>query len=234
VSFPLWGRPGAALALRSHFFEFGEWTGQEPGQPAAIRLAHQLEMGKRYTVIATTGGGLYRYQLQDLVEVTGFENQCPLLRFVGRADRGCDLVGEKLREPHVQEVLRRVFAAHQLAPRFALMVPVAADLRGYCLYLQGDDVERMNTRCQWIARDVERGLCENPYYRYAVQLGQLRPLVVRILKVRFEEAWQTYEHTCLARGTKAGDIKSSLLDSWTGWCHQFDALVCDERPSCQV
>jgi hypothetical protein len=60
VSFPLLGYPGAALAVRSHFFEFQELTSAE-----RIRLAHELELGGRYNVIVTTGGGLYRYQLRD-------------------------------------------------------------------------------------------------------------------------------------------------------------------------
>ncbi len=219
VSFPLCGRPGAALALRSHFFEFREW----PGRAAGIRLAHQLELGCRYEVIVTTGGGLYRYQLRDVVEVTGFENQCPLVRLVGRADRVSDLVGEKLGEPHVQEVLGRVFAAHRLAPRFAMVVPVSGDSPGYRLYLQGG--EQLTARRHDVARDAELGLRGNPYYSQAVRLGQLRPLEVHILDADFEQVWQVYERACLARGCKLGQIKPSVLDSWTGWCREFSGRV---------
>ena len=48
----------------------------------------------------------------------------PLLRFLGKADRVSDLVGEKLAEQHVRVVLDRLFAGHGLAPRFALLVPM--------------------------------------------------------------------------------------------------------------
>jgi hypothetical protein len=224
VSFPLKGRSGAALALRSHFFEFSEWQGQPTGEPAGIRRAHQLESGRRYEVIVTTGGGLYRYQLRDLVEVTGFESQCPLLRLVGRADRVSDLVGEKLGEPHVQGVLSQVFAAHRLTPRFAMIVPVAGEVPCYRLYLQGSD-ERLTAGRLDIARDTEVGLRGNPYYRQAVQLGQLRPLEVHILDADFEEVWQVYERAWVARGSKLGQIKPSVLDSWTGWCHEFSGCL---------
>lgn len=231
VSFPLWGRSGAALALRSHFFEFSEWTGHDSRQTPVIRLAHQLEFGRRYKVIVTTGGGLYRYQLQDLVVVTGFENQCPLIRFVGRTDRVSDLVGEKLHEHHVQEVLQRVFEKYRLVPRFAMMVPLSGAESGYRLYIQEDQVEHWKAMCHALARDIESGLCENPYYCHAIQLGQLRPLVVRILETDFEEVWQTYERTCLARGRKPGEIKPSVLDPWTGWCHEFERFLSKERQS---
>jgi hypothetical protein len=211
VSFPLWGRPGAALALRSHFFEFSESGAQDGTEPSAIRLAHQLEPGRRYQVIVTTGGGLYRYQLRDVVEVTGFEHQCPLLRFVGRADRVSDLVGEKLAEPHVQQVLSKVFAEHGLAPRFAMIVPLRGEVPGYRLYLRAQNAEQLQGRCRQISRDTETGLCDNPYYRHAVELGQLRPLDVRVLNSECEQAWQAYERACLARGSKLGSVKPTVL-----------------------
>ncbi len=119
VTVPLVGQPAPALAVRSHFFEFQEVDG------STCRLAHQLETGGRYRVILTTGGGLYRYHLRDEVQVAGFLHQCPLLRFLGKADRVSDLVGEKLAESHVRSVCARVFAALGLAPRFALLAPVA-------------------------------------------------------------------------------------------------------------
>ena len=227
VSFPLWHRSGAALALRSHFFEFRPWQGQTRSDTSGIRLAHQLEAGSQYEVIVTTGGGLYRYQSGDLVEVTGFENQCPLLRLIGRANRVCDLVGEKLGEPHVQAVLNRVFTAHRLAPRFALVVPAVGDVPCYRLYLQGS-AEQLKANCHHIARDTEEGLRSNPYYRQAVQLGQLRPLEVQILDADFEQVWQVYERACLAQGRKLGQIKPSVFDSWTGWCREFSGCFRSE------
>ncbi|MBI3463261.1 MAG: GH3 auxin-responsive promoter family protein [Planctomycetes bacterium] len=220
VSFPLWGRCGTALALRSHFFEFREWRGQATEETSGICLAHELEAGRRYEVIVTTGGGLYRYQLHDIIEVTGFENHCPLIRLVGRADRVSDLVGEKLGEPHVQEVLSRVFAAHRLAPRFAMIVPVRGNVPCYRLYLQGH-VEQLTAARTEIARDTDEGLRSNPYYHQAVELGQLRPLEVQVLDADFEAVWQVYERVGVAHGRKLGQIKPGVLDSWTGWPAEF-------------
>src|SRR5947209_7004149 len=47
----------SALSLLSHFFEF-----EEVDQTAlAIKLAHELQAGRRYSVLVTTGGALSRY-----------------------------------------------------------------------------------------------------------------------------------------------------------------------------
>lgn len=204
VSFPLVGRAAPALAVRSHFFEF------QPADGGACWLAHELDAGGRYCVVLTTGGGLYRYQLRDEVEVVGFEGGCPLLRFLGKADRVSDLVGEKLSEPHVRAVLDRVFAERGLKPTFALLVPVLGTPSRYRLYLQGaEPVE--------LAERLETGLRENPYYRHAVEIGQLATVDVETLPAGAAFGWGVFERHCLARGLKAGNIKPAALDAWTGW-----------------
>ncbi len=218
VSFPLVGRPAPVLAIRSHFFEFKERGG--PGD--RCRLAHELDCGGRYEVVLTTAGGLYRYQLRDEVEVVGFEHQCPLLRFLGKADRTSDLVGEKLAEPHVRAVLDRVFAAQGLAPRFALVVPVEGRPAHYCLYLQGPECGSPPAA---LSAALQAGLEENPHYAYAVRLGQLGPVEVEILDPAGTPAWSLYEQRALARGQKAGNIKPAALDAWPGWSDVFRPLT---------
>jgi hypothetical protein len=218
VSFPLVGRPAPVLAVRSHFFEFKE----RGGPSAACRLAHELDRGGRYEVVLTSGGGLYRYQLRDEVEAIGFEQQCPLLRFLGKADRTSDLVGEKLAEPHIRAVLDRVFAAHGLTPRFALLVPVEGRPARYRLYLQA---RRPTSHLETLCTALQAGLEENPYYAYAVRLGQLGPVEVQLLDPEGVSAWSLYEERSLARGQKAGAIKPTALDAWLGWPEVFRQLA---------
>jgi hypothetical protein len=227
VSFPLVGRSGAALALRSHFFEFVEveTASNGPAEPKNCLLAHELSLGSRYRVILTTAGGLYRYQLHDVVEVVGFEKECPLLKFLGTEDRVSDLVGEKLSEPHVRDVLNRAFSAHQITPRFSLVVPVAGQPPYYRLYLQGGNLADPQTLPLSLASAVQTGLEENPYYRHAVQLRQLSQFEVRILDASSPSGSLIYERGCLARGQKAGNIKPTTLDAWTGWPSEFDQVV---------
>ncbi len=227
VSFPLVDSAGAALALRSHFFEFQEVgnSADGPADPQNVRLAHELSCGNRYRVIVTTGGGLYRYQLHDVVEVVGFEKQCPLLRFVGKADRVSDLVGEKLSEPHVREVLERVFHEQGISPCFSLIVPVAAQPPRYRLFVQGGGLVETSESSACIASAVQAGLEENPYYRHAIEFGQLSRLEVCMLDEAGKPGWTVYEEACLARGQKAGDIKPTALDCRDGWSDAFSRDV---------
>jgi len=219
VSFPLVGQAGAALAVRSHVFEFEEITGQ------GFKLAHELDCGGRYRVLVTTAGGLYRYQLRDEVEIVGFYHQCPLLRFLGKSDQISDLVGEKLAEPHVRSVLDRLPVLSRLRPRFTLLVPTLGSPPRYRLYLQGPS---LNTCTQWLpelCRELQTGLEENPYYRHAIAVGQLAPVEAGVLDPEGQPAWLVYECRWLEQGQKSGNIKPMALDCWTGWPDRFAPLL---------
>src|SRR5207248_9709900 len=99
-----------------------------------------------------------------------------------KADRISDLVGERLAEAHVRSVLARVFVERRWSPRFALLVPVLDRPPRYALYLQGPDAGDLTG----LAQEVQEGLEANPHYRYAVEIGQLAPVEVRLIPASVE------------------------------------------------
>jgi hypothetical protein len=222
VSFPLVGRPGAVLAVRSHFFELEEVNSPAP---APCRLAHEVDRGGRYRVLLTTAGGLYRYQLRDEIEVVGFHHQSPLLRFVGKSDQVSDLVGEKLAEPHVQSVLARLATLRIFQPHFVLLVPVLGTPPRYRLYIQGPAVADAIPLLEVLHDELEQGLGENPYYRHAVAVGQLAAAEVALLDLAGERGGLIFERACLEDGQKAGNIKPTALDRRTSWPERLAPLV---------
>jgi hypothetical protein len=218
VSFPIINQPGAALAVRSHFFEFEESTG-------TIRLAHEVERGGRYRVVLTTAGGLYRYRLGDEIEITGFLHRCPLLRFLGKWDQVSDLVGEKLAEPHVRAVLERSPSFRSLRPNFMLIVPVPGEPPSYRLYLQGNSIASESPLFFQVQHELEAGLQENPYYRHAVAAGQLGPLEMALLDPASDPASLVSEQCCQATGQRAATIKPGVLARGIGWPELLRPLV---------
>ena len=205
VSVPMAGVEGSVLSIRSHFFEFINAAGE-------ILLAHQIQRGKTYSVVVTTGGGLYRYQLQDVVEVIGHWKQVPSIRFVGKADHISDWFGEKLEERFVAKVLETLFARHQKSPAFAMLAPDDVDGFRYVLYLESDDrADGM------LAEDLDSALRANFHYDYCRKLGQLDAAQVQHVRRGVE----TYLMACQARGQRLGNIKASVLQKNTGWQDWF-------------
>lgn len=200
VSFPLVGVEGGVLAVNSHFFEFLSESGE-------ARLAHQLEKGKTYSVVVTTGGGLYRYQLHDIVEVVGHWKQIPCIRFVGKADHISDWFGEKLDERFVANTLAKIFAAHEIFPTFAMLAPDNDHSFHYKLYIEGTSADAL------LATDLDNALCENFNYSWCRKLGQIGPAQV----TEIINGAETYLNTRQAHGQKLGNIKPCVLQKNIGW-----------------
>jgi len=221
VSLPLLGYKGSALSINSHFFEFKQKDKE------FTRLAHELEKGEKYEVIITTGGGFYRYNLEDTVEVVGFREQCPLIKFLGRSNRVSDLFGEKLNETHVSDALYSSLRETGISPNFCMVAP--EELQGeqghaYTVFIEPNEVLRgQKDRLSNFVKEFDVKLQENYHYKYCRKLGQL--LIPRIFIINEgaenKSASEIYLEVCSSRGQKIGAVKPALLNSTKGWSKEF-------------
>lgn len=210
ITLPFGDSGARPLALPCHVFEL-------LGDDGRVVLPHDAERDAVYSIIVTTGGGFYRYRLQDRVRVTGWVGRTPSLTFLGKEDAISDLVGEKLSEGFVTAVVQQVCAAHGITPRFALLAPEEEQTRAaYTLFLDADADAGTDTRVvsAAIASTLETRLRENPHYAYAVDLGQLAP--ARVVSVD-RGAQAAYLARRAADGVRVGDIKPASLSPQRGW-----------------
>lgn len=104
------------LDIGGNFYEFIAEADIDSAQPA-VRTCTELKEGESYYVILTTPGGLYRYDINDVVRVTGYFHRTPLLEFVRKGRDVTSITGEKL---HVNQLIRAMELAQQatkVAPR---------------------------------------------------------------------------------------------------------------------
>lgn len=222
TSVPTRGTSGCALAVRSHFFEF---LPQDTGSGEATALAHQLEHGRRYSVVITTGGGLYRYMTHDLVDVVGYLDSCPLLRFVGKESHVSDRFGEKLNSMHVQEALDAALAEHDISPEFAMVsFDDAESGPAYALFVESN---RASDRALLSSgTDLEKSLRQNYHYSYCRDLGQLDAL--RVFRIE-SGARHVYVKVCHENGQRIGGLKLSALNNLAGWSESFSGRFLKAR-----
>jgi hypothetical protein len=213
VTIPLWPERTAREPLKvpaytSHFYEFLP-EGESDG--ARALTLEELEPGCRYTVILTTAGGLYRYLLNDLVQVSGRWMGLPTLDFLARVSC-CDLVGEKLSEVFCRSVLERLFPDGQ-KPDLVFFAPLkSGESWGYGLFLQKQGLEPKTA--VGLAGRAEMLLRENYHYGLARSLGQLLPL--RLFQIR-RGGWADFDRRLAGEGIKLGNIKSPTLDRRQNW-----------------
>ena len=99
------GSPAGVLVVDSGFYEFIPEEAMDAATPPVL-LAHELEVGRRYDVVLSGENGLYRYDLNDIVEVRGFYRRTPLVAFVRKGRDMTSITGEKLHLNHVQAAVR--------------------------------------------------------------------------------------------------------------------------------
>ena len=120
--------------LQDNLFEFVERAEWEAGCETFLSL-HELDDGGEYYVFITTPDGLYRYDMNDIVRVTGKVNATPALAFVQKGKGVTNITGEKLSESQVLAAVLAVMQDQGLQAKFFVML---ADQEGanYKLYLE--------------------------------------------------------------------------------------------------
>lgn len=210
VSFPLEGQPAPILAVNSHFLEFFDLT--RPG--TAPVLAHELAVGRRYSPVLTTGGGLWRYHLKDVVTCVGHHLHTPLVRYEGRLDHVSDLCGEKVSLGQAERALAAAFQKLETPPRFALLAPSLEGRAHYRLFVETDGP------VDTLANVADHALHEAYPYRQCRALGQLGPLK----GVRVRDGLAAYERVLVDHGQRAGAVKPSALDTRPRWDDAFEVV----------
>ncbi|EFJ12075.1 hypothetical protein SELMODRAFT_125145 [Selaginella moellendorffii] len=64
-----------------------------------------LQVGKQYELVVTTFEGLYRYRIGDVVKVTGFHHESPIVAFSYRKNAVLSINVEKVDEQELQKVV---------------------------------------------------------------------------------------------------------------------------------
>jgi GH3 auxin-responsive promoter len=91
---------GGVLTLHINVFEFvlAEEIDEHPGDPDLWKFlgVADVETGKEYYIFITTTGGLYRYDMNDVVEIAGHAKTAPIVVFRRKGRGVTNLTGEKL------------------------------------------------------------------------------------------------------------------------------------------
>ncbi len=122
------------LALDENFYEFIPESEIASPSPTLLTCA-ELEEGSSYYLILTTPGGLYRYDINDVVRVAGFFNRTPLIEFVRKGRDVTNITGEKL---HVNQVIQAMAQAQSAADIAVQHFRACADVeRSLYAFLRG-------------------------------------------------------------------------------------------------
>jgi hypothetical protein len=201
--------PSGVLDITSHYFEFVPEDEADSAQPVALS-AHEVEEGRKYFIVPTTAFGLYRYQIYDLVRVTGFHNGTPLVEFLSKGSHFSNVTGEKLSEYQVTHAMQDVLARLDLSLTAYTLAPVWDDERPYYgLFVERGDLgapEEGNRLSEGLDKRLVETNVEYAGKRESHRLGPVRLELVptgtwlRWDRQRLQRTGGTleqYKHPCL-------------------------------------
>ncbi len=201
--------------FNENFFEFIEPTHWDAGDRHQTKTLDQLEIGKQYYVIATTRSGLYRYFINDIVEITGRFNQTPQIHFVQKGKGITNLTGEKLTEFQVIKAMDMLARGNGLGGAFFILFADPQTLQ-YRLFIESHPYPKLSKR-------LDRALSEiNIEFTAKLKSGRLLPTQVTFLKQGCAEA---YKQHCLAEGQRENQFKTVRLQNMGDCSFDFQPHV---------
>jgi hypothetical protein len=188
--------PGGALDVTTHYFEFIPEAEINSPRPVVL-AAHELQEGGKYFILLTTAFGLYRYNIHDLVRVTGFFNQTPVVEFLNKGALFANITGEKLSEYHVTRTMSEALRDLDMSLTAYSLVPCWDDEQPYYgLFVErGDFHDRIEALR--LAGELDRRLgAINMEYASKRESRRLGPIRVDLIPTG---AWQEWDRQRLVR-----------------------------------
>ncbi len=195
------------LLANLYLFEFVE-VDCNVDIPENILGAHELEIGKSYYILFTNGSGLYRYNINDIIRVTGFYNEFPLFEFIQKGEGITSLTGEKLSEQHVVRAVQEASRAKNIVIEFFTMF---CDVKNYCykLYAEFSKDISGSQKHSFIASVDEHLKYVN--IEYAAKRGSNRLKIPVLIELQ-QNAYELIKARLLLKGlVREGQYKVSCL-----------------------
>ena len=190
-----------------HYYEFIEESDLENPEPRFLRL-HELEQGKRYCIYVTTFSGLYRYNMNDLVEVGGWNGKTPKIHMVQKVNGIVSITGEKLYEKQFIEAVHEAERQSGLKANFFIGF---ADPEEACydFYYEFEKRKVRRSKAEDFTKIVDSQLMEmNIEYQSKRASHRLKEPKTFVLK---RNAYDHFKRRSLLEGARDGQFKLVML-----------------------
>lgn len=193
------------LSPQHYFYEFIKVEDKNLSNPPVYR-AHQLIDNQRYYIIISNNSGLYRYDINDIVEVRGFYNQIPRIVFIQKGEGITSITGEKLSEEQVVIAMNRIKS--EMSINHYMMICDEKEMQ-YKLFVEFDDCV-LKTDKKDVVSSLDKVLREiNPEYEIKRGSNRLKkPVMIEVKK----DFYQLFKENLIKKGyAKEGQFKDTFL-----------------------
>ena len=190
-----------------HYYEFVEESELDKPNKHFLQIS-ELEVGKRYCAYVTTYSGLFRYNMNDLIEVGGHYLNTPTVHMVSKVNGIVSMTGEKLYEPQFLDAVHKAEEITGVKTKFFVGF---ADVEGskYHFYYEFEDEKIRQAEADAFTKVVDEQLQHiNLEYESKRQSFRLHDPETHIL---LSNAYARFKAACLQDGFRDGQFKFNLL-----------------------
>jgi GH3 auxin-responsive promoter len=211
------------LAVGTNVFEFHPADDDRDPRNSTLQTPEQLEIGRRYFIFVTTLSGLYRYEMNDIVEVAGIFDRTPLIRFVQKGKGVVSFTGEKLYEVQVIAAVDEALAG--LRGRYHFIAAVVEFANGaseprLTFLIEFDDPISDPDGSALVARLDEALGDRNSEYLAKRKSSRYGPPVIRSIR---PGEFDRYRRRMVEAGRADGQFKVLRLTSDVSFGAEFEA-----------
>ncbi len=184
--------------INENFYEFIEKDDWEL-ENKDFKTMEDIKEGKQYYIIVTTPYGLYRYFINDIIEVTGRFNNTPAIKFVQKGRGVTNITGEKLYEEQIIKALGNIKKKVGIEFNFFTFLANPTDLF-YELFLESEKIYKAD-----ISSMIDKELkMINVEYKAKRDSGRLKPIRLNYIKNGTGENFKKY---CIKNGQRDSQFK---------------------------
>ena len=197
----------SVLFPQFHYYEFVEEKELDSPRKHFLQI-NELEVGKRYCAYVTTYSGLFRYNMNDLVEVGGKYYNTPTVHMVSKVNGIVSMTGEKLYEPQFMNAVHQAEEETGIKTKFFVGF---ADIEGskYHFYYEFENEKMTQEQADAFTKVVDEKLQHiNVEYESKRQSFRLHAPEAHIL---LSNAYARFKAACLKDGFRDGQFKFNLL-----------------------
>ena len=184
--------------INENFYEFIEKDDWDLDNKN-FKTISNIEIGKHYYIIVTTPYGLYRYFINDIIEVTGRFNNTPAIKFLQKGRGVTNITGEKLYEEQIIKALNDIKKEVCIDFNFFIILANPEDLF-YELFLEAEPIYNidLSTRIDNEFKKI------NVEYKAKRESGRLKPVRLNYLISGTGEKFKKY---CIKNGQRDSQFK---------------------------
>ena len=215
---------GGVLTVHLFVFEFvpADEIDDRPDAPETWTFlgTADLEIGREYYVFITTPGGLYRYDMNDVIEMVDTYNTTPVIVFRRKGRGMTNLTGEKL---SVNQVIAAIEDASEKVAgpvgHFRTEPDIGKSL--YVFKVEFEGALPAEKRLPFLQR-LDEALSElNIEYQAKRASGRLGPPILQVMKGGW---YDRGKQKLVAEGKRLFQAKTVLLDAKAGYRPEPDEL----------